>query len=439
MVLLVSGLARRSDPSRQVHVILVRLPRRRLGGGCRVALAPWRSAARWAVAPLMAVAILATSCTPTSSETGSDTASSVTSPAKPSPQGSASPQPCEAGAPPKTEPSLKTVNGFLAWIAAHPSNVGFAMMRPSDASPFLEVNPNEQVPLASVHKILILVSYAEAVANGRLDPDRSVPLADIERWVLPNTNGDAHESALADWRERDVVKGSGASASVPLDEVVHAMVRYSDNAATDHVLRAVGGPAAVLATARRFGFTGTLTPPSLFGAFIAWATRAPSEWTGLEPGQQAALSMQTADATSAASAAALTLPPIETQASLAKATWLGAPREWVILMSLIERSVSDETLTGRVLSRHLEWPMEFSENAAAFEEFGTKGGDLPGIVTEASFIQVSGADPYAIVLFLHGLTESERALLLKTYTHQTFMRQLVEDPGFLQEACAALA
>ena len=86
-------------------------------------------------------------------------------------------------------------------------------------------------------------------------------------------------------------------------------------------------------------------------------------------------------------------------------------------MSLIERSVSDETLTGRVLSRHLEWPMEFSENAAAFEEFGTKGGDLPGIVTEASFIQVSGADPYAIVLFLHGLTHSETSPTVRRRTH----------------------
>ena len=70
---------------------------------------------------------------------------------------------------------------------------------------------------------------------------------------------------------------------------------------------------------------------------------------------------------------------------------------------------------------------------------GTKGGDLPGAVTEASFIQARGADPYAIVLFLHGLTESERTKLLKAFIHQEFMRQFVENLAFLRVTCAAPA
>jgi len=286
---------------------------------------------------------------------------------------------------------------------------------------------------------LILIAYAEAVAKGRLEPASRIPIGDVERWLFPNTNGDAHALAIADWRERGVLKGSGSSATVPLDEVAHAMIRYSDNAATDYVLRAVGGPSAVLAAAKRFGFRGSLEPPSIFGAFVAWATRPAAEWIGLSPAAQVRLARQLADATNAAAAAGLTMPSVETQASLAEATWLGTPRQWVTLMSLVERSVSEGTPMGKILSRHLQWPMEFAENAGVFDEFGTKGGDLPGVVTEATFIQAIGGDPLAIVLFLHGLNESDHATLAKLFTHQGFMRRLAQDPDLLRRTCAALA
>ncbi|MFJ7678933.1 serine hydrolase [Peribacillus sp. NPDC097198] len=94
-----------------------------------------------------------------------------------------------------------------------------------------EVNSTVQLPLASTVKIIMAIEYAQQAAEGLMDPDQKVQIADIEKFYIPKTDGGAHEAWLSQ---------VGTSGNVPLCEVVNGMIAYSSNANTDYLMNLLG-------------------------------------------------------------------------------------------------------------------------------------------------------------------------------------------------------
>ena len=92
--------------------------------------------------------------------------------------------------------------------------------------------------LASTIKIVVLAAYAREVAAGRLDPHAELPIREWERFYLPGTDGGAHAAALAALGIPTDQDGfaSNPEAAVSWDRIAQAMIRSSDNAATDLLL-----------------------------------------------------------------------------------------------------------------------------------------------------------------------------------------------------------
>ena len=104
------------------------------------------------------------------------------------------------------------------------------------------------VPLASTMKILILDEAAHEIAAGRLRADVSIPLRTLGLTYLPGTDDGAHSHAVAAARRRGWVQ----HGTVSLRHVLDAMIEFSDNAATDTVLRMID-TAALARRARALG------------------------------------------------------------------------------------------------------------------------------------------------------------------------------------------
>jgi hypothetical protein len=286
---------------------------------------------------------------------------------------------------------------------------------------------------------MILAAYAKAVARGKVDPAEEVSLGALERWYWPGTDGAAHLNAIQDWKDRQVLRADGRSAQLPLDEVVWAMIRWSDNAATDYLLRRLGGSRTIRSAATALGLTTQDPPASIFGAFVVWATMPPEEWLRLRPTQQVAVANRVAKGTSASQVETLLPASVEVQAELAEVTWLGSPRAWANFFAELYREVAEDSGAGEVVNRHLEWPMTFEGNRVTMEAFGTKGGSLPGVLTEASYIDPRGEKPLSIALFFRDLEARAQRSLQRNFMHQRLMTNLAVDPDFLALACAQLA
>src|SRR5699024_10947347 len=61
-----------------------------------------------------------------------------------------------------------------------------------DGEVFVDYQSDEVRPLASIVKIVIAITYAEAVEDGIVDPEERVPLADVNQYYMDGTDGGAH-------------------------------------------------------------------------------------------------------------------------------------------------------------------------------------------------------------------------------------------------------
>jgi hypothetical protein len=106
----------------------------------------------------------------------------------------------------------------------------------------LFINADTPLVLASTMKIIVLAAYADAVAQGKFDPHEQVPIADLERYYLPRTDGGAHVAGLKSLGLVADASGFGRdqTAKLALDDIARIMIHNSGNAETDYLITWLG-------------------------------------------------------------------------------------------------------------------------------------------------------------------------------------------------------
>src|SRR5215204_1034367 len=111
-----------------------------------------------------------------------------------------------------------------------------------DSGTTAAVNDTDWYPMMSVYKLPIAIHVLRAARAGRLDLSARVTLAAEDR-----------RPGLSPISRAIEAKGT---QQFTIRELLSSMIRISDNAASDRVLRLAGGPAAVAATLRELELTG---------------------------------------------------------------------------------------------------------------------------------------------------------------------------------------
>ncbi|NRQ31833.1 serine hydrolase [Nonomuraea sp. NN258] len=290
---------------------------------------------------------------------------------------------------------LKDAEAVLAYIRAHPDDVALVTRGISH-------NADRLAPVASVIKIVHLAAYADAVRRGKTKPDEPVSVALWNSYHLPGTDGGAHEAALQRLKP---------GKSVTLDQLVSAMIEESDNAAAD-LLRDRLGPGAL----RKIAHTRVST---INGEML----RA---FGGCTLPADVCLKNYVKDA----KPVRLTLPGFARQAA------------WSDTVARVEPGVLRKVLAGlrtdKTASRHLEWPMRQPGADSKTLLIGTKGGSLPGVISEAMYIVRPGQKPRETVLALRRLPETTWHSGMRSYAHQQFLVRLATDSVFFAKVRTAL-
>ncbi|MEV4166942.1 serine hydrolase [Nonomuraea dietziae] len=286
-----------------------------------------------------------------------------------------------------TAPPLDDVEAVLAYVKAHPGDVALVTSGISH-------NAGASTPFASAIKIVHLEAYAKAVKTGKLKPADRIPVATWNAYHLPGTDGGAHEAAL---------KRLKAGATVTFDQLVSAMIEESDNAAADLLREKLGLHKKV-----------STINGEILRAFGGCATDAD---TCIRRYAAAGKQIQ------------LPLPGYDKQAAWADTVTRNRP---AVLHATLSRLAGD-----KVAKKHLEWPMR-QPGAAKDLVIGTKGGALPGVITEAMYTVTPGQKPKVTVFALRRLPEQTWFSGLKSYAHQQFMLRLATDRAFHERVRAAL-
>ncbi|NHU43558.1 serine hydrolase [Rhodococcus sp. A14] len=259
---------------------------------------------------------------------------------------------------------ITTAAGWVGYVGSHPDDIAFVV--DDGRGRTVEHRTGDTVPLASAIKVVHLAAYARAVASGELDPAEPVPLSEWERWYLPNTDGGAHPKAL----QRLGVTEPGAT--VPLEQMVIAMIQESDNAVPDY-LRDRLGDAALADAAAQCGWDD-LEVPTLLGSTIALLDPAMSRDARWDAARRYAHDDAYREQVVRMS------PGDNFPAVTARVQESGVTGSAAGLASLHRAIASGDFGPGSdVARRTLEW----QPAPPGLDGPGFKGGNLPGVVTEA--------------------------------------------------------
>ncbi len=141
----------------------------------------------------------------------------------------------------QTSPDIATPETFLRYLQANRHNVALASftLRPNGSIDFSEPviahNIDVKMSLQSLGKVIQLAAYAKAVTKGEFHPQRTITVREWENYYLPGTDGGAHDAALEDLGlpRNEFGFAVNPGAAVSLEQLVRAMIRYSDNASRD--------------------------------------------------------------------------------------------------------------------------------------------------------------------------------------------------------------
>ncbi|GAA2799226.1 serine hydrolase [Saccharopolyspora taberi] len=281
-------------------------------------------------------------------------------------------------------PDLSTPEGWLNWISAHREGLGLVI--DDGRGGVLAHRAHAAQPLASSIKVVHLAAYAEAVAEGRLDPAEQVRVGDWERYYVP-TDGGAHVAALG--RLGIPTDPTGLHAADPehrvaLEQMVDAMIRFSDSAAPDFLRDRLGLPALVRA-ARNGGWPDPdLRSLCAEYLFLALPEHAPPAWAPAPLRRRLGFRLERRyrddPALRARTLERLTtqpLPPWDAQCAWGDGT-MAAPAS---SLAAIHRAIATGRSKAAGIAREvLERPLQ-GHLPPGVIGIGNKGGSLPGILT----------------------------------------------------------
>ncbi|MEO8765853.1 MAG: serine hydrolase, partial [Ginsengibacter sp.] len=124
------------------------------------------------------------------------------------------------------------------------SLLNFIKQNESRSSLFLRKNDtvvaklyeNKLMPLASTVKILVAIEFAKQAAHDIFNENNKVTLHELDKYYLPNTDGDAHPA----WVSYERKLGHIVNDSVRLIDVARGMIMFSSNANTEYLLDLLG-------------------------------------------------------------------------------------------------------------------------------------------------------------------------------------------------------
>jgi D-alanyl-D-alanine carboxypeptidase len=128
----------------------------------------------------------------------------------------------------------KPADSLLNFIKENKSRASLYLMQ--NDTVLAKLNEDKMMPLASTVKILVAIEFAKQVAKNTIAETDMVALTELERYYLPNTDGDAHPN----WVAYEKSKGHIIQDSVQLFDIARGMIMFSSNANTEFLMELLG-------------------------------------------------------------------------------------------------------------------------------------------------------------------------------------------------------
>ncbi|RMB71844.1 serine hydrolase [Rhodococcus sp. SBT000017] len=325
---------------------------------------------------------------------------------------------------PVTSTDLATEDGWIGLIDQAPDTVSLVI--DDGRGRTVEHRADQQQVLASAIKVVHLAAYAQAVANGTIDPNEQVALSDWERWYLPGTDANAHPKALT----RLGIANAGTNATDPnatvrIDDMVSAMIQESDNSVPDYLRYRLGDQALVDGAAA--GGWENFEPPSMVADMLSVFDPELADADTWETAQKWAFDPQFR----AQVEASVQVPTFEDQAARVESSFRGGSAEE---LNGMYRAFTDGTYgdASDTILRQLEW----QPAGDGVLGVGFKGGSLPGVLTQGFELRRNDGTVATAVWLIDGLSADR---FEQAYAGAGAQQQLIVDAMLSPEVLDRIA
>lgn len=280
------------------------------------------------------------------------------------------------------------------------------------------------MPLASTVKIIVAVEFAQQAAQGKINLEERVPLGELSRFYIPNTDGGAHPAWLEGLKKQKLLENNTAS----LGEVAKGMMQFSSNANTEFLMWKLGLN-TINANLPKLG----LDKHRLLYPFVSALYVCSDEHsaTGLKK-MPMSLYLQRANKyfellkmdTTVKAKFNIANVPLPVQRIWSDRLPASTVQEYAGLMKKINSRTYFDPKTQAVLDQLMEWPMRFNpNNPKQFKHFGAKGGSTAFVLNYALYATDKQGNRTEMVIFTNNLGVFEQTLLQAEF--QVFIQRIL--------------
>ena len=273
-------------------------------------------------------------------------------------------------------------------------------------------NPDQKMPLASTVKIIIATEFAEQVSSGKINPAEKVPLGELARFYIAETDGGAHPAWLKQMKEKNLAADGTAS----LLEIAKGMIRHSSNANTEYLMWRLG----LREINENLTTLGLMKHDSLY-PFVS-ALYVCSEENSAKGLKLMGMDLYKKKAMHYFEVLKMDTT-IKERFNLAHVSmpvqrvWSdrlpgGTVREYDGILQKIQSRAYFDSTAQSTLEKIMEWPMEaFDSNREKYQRLGAKGGSTAFVLTYALYATDKNGDRTRLTFFFDDLKPVESTFL----------------------------
>lgn len=279
------------------------------------------------------------------------------------------------------------------------------------------LNEDKLMPLASAMKILVALEFSKQAGARVFNEDTYVALTELEKYYLPNTDGDAHPKWLLYERQMNHIKND----SIKLIDVARGMILFSSNANTEFLtdLLGIDNVNSIRRSLNLQKHTAIFPiVSSLFMYQNPLKNKEKEILKGISKLSEEAyckviygIHYHLKNNPNFKSKFRPQDLSMKMQKLWSDRLTASTPKEYVQLVKqLNNRKLYNENMYG-ILAEILEYPMESPAFQQVFTHYGVKGGSTPFILTHVIYLTTKKGTRMELAIFFNELTEKENEQL----------------------------
>lgn len=326
-------------------------------------------------------------------------------------------------------------DSLLDFIKSNPAKSSMVLQKNNTV--IARLNENKVMPLASTVKIIVAIEFAKQAAKHVIDTNTAVALSELEKYYLPNTDGNAH----AEWLKYEKSLSHTTNDSARLIDVARGMIMFSSNANTEY-LTSLLGLKNVNSNIQLFGLVQhTIIYPLVSSLFIYQNPRGLKEEKILKEIQKLkedeyvhyttlihAELQHDSTYKSKFRPIDLTLPMQKLWSDRLPAS---TTNEYVKIASVLNNRKYFDSATYHVLGRILETVMENPLNQEWLDHSGMKSGSTLFVLTKTLYATLKNGNKVELAYFFNNLSGIENYKLQKWMND--FDLAILTDDKFLEK------